>query len=277
MNPMRIAVVALLALGAAGAAAQETLPLQYRFLKGSIYRFAETTEIASVQEMMGQEVKSTMTVRSVRRSAIDDVLENGTIVIVTSADSLVFSMKSPRMDTTMVMSDMIGKRRKVKMLPTGEIQSRETLDSVRVEGQLRGQAGRETAIAHRLPGKPVKTGDSWKASIADTNEAMGGRMATQMDLTYTVAGVEKRLGHDCLKITYTGTTALAGKQSRNGMEFYLEGVGKSTGTLYFDPVLGLPVLDETSTEQEMTLALTGQQNMTIPMTNTMKSTRTLLP
>jgi hypothetical protein len=46
--------------------------------------------------------------------------------------------------------------------------------------------------------------------------------------------------------------------------------------MYFDAEQGLVILDESTTDSEQTMAITGQQNMTIPMSQSMKTTRMLL-
>jgi hypothetical protein len=48
------------------------------------------------------------------------------------------------------------------------------------------------------------------------------------------------------------------------------------GTIYFDPKLCMIIVDESTTDNEQTMAVTGQQNMTIPMSVSTKSTKTLL-
>jgi hypothetical protein len=58
---------------------------------------------------------------------------------------------------------------------------------------------------------------------------------------------------------------------------FIEGSGKSNGTLFFDPTDGLPVAEESTLDLELTIAVTGQQNMTIPQTQSMKTTMVLLP
>jgi hypothetical protein len=128
----------------------------------------------------------------------------------------------------------------------------------------------------RLPEKEVKIGEKWNSTTIDTVESMGGKIYHISNMEYTLSGKEKKQNHDCLKIDYIGTTSDTGKMMMNGMELFVEGNGKVKGTMYFDAKIGITVLDESTTDNEQTMAITGQQNMTIPMSVTSKSIKTLL-
>ena len=102
-----------------GANAQESYALKYMYAKGHTYRYADLMTANSTQEMMGQEVKATNTSRSTIRLVVDDVTADGSMVLTVSADSLKISVKSTRMDTTMVMDNMVGKRTRVNLSTRG--------------------------------------------------------------------------------------------------------------------------------------------------------------
>ena len=89
-------------------------------------------------------------------------------------------------------------------------------------------------------------------------------------------GNETKSGYDCLKIDVKGTITLEGDGSMQGMKFFIEGDGDVQSTLYFAPKEGLLVAAETQTDIEMTAAITGQMNMTIPITQSQKSSITLV-
>ena len=259
-----------------GANAQESYALKYMYAKGHTYRYADLMTANSTQEMMGQEVKATNTSRSTIRLVVDDVTADGSMVLTVSADSLKISVKSTRMDTTMVMDNMVGKRTRVNLSTRGGISSREIVDSIKVEGPMRGMVMRDFIKFQRLPEKPVTLGEKWHITTTDSVDMMGGKMVTTGEIDYTLAGKEQRLGHECLKIAFTGKTVVAGKGKMMGMEIFTEGTGKLTGTFFFDCSRGLSVAEEGASDSEMTAAITGQQNMTIPISQSVKSTRTLV-
>jgi hypothetical protein len=78
-----------------------------------------------------------------------------------------------------------------------------------------------------------------------------------------------------VKITYTGTLTIEGKGSMMGMEMFTEGKGTLSGAWFFDPAAGITIAEEGQQETDATVALTGQQTMTMPITSSSKITRLL--
>ena len=59
-----------------------------------------------------------------------------------SLDSIILSVKSARMDTTMVMTDVMGKRSRIVLSPLGKVISRSIIDSIGKAGSpMRGASG----------------------------------------------------------------------------------------------------------------------------------------
>lgn len=271
---MTIAFVLLAFSGVVAATGQEKFVLKYTMDKGKVFLYEDVIDAKSSQEMMGQEMKSTTFSRSINRWVVEDVRGDGSMVVVMSADSMVMRVKNPRMDTTMTPKEMIGKRRKVVLTPRGVVTERAVVDSVKIEG-MRGSVMREGGRYHQFSPDPVAMGGKWTASILDTVESMGGKMFNSASMEYTLIGKEDKLGRECLKIGYAGTIATNGKGAMRGMEVYMEGTGKTAGTMYWDP-RGMEVFEESTVDMDMTIAVTGQQSMTIPSSTSQKITKTLL-
>jgi hypothetical protein len=255
--------------------AQDTQSLEYKFKKGKTYLYSTVSTDIMTQEMGGQEMKFSGSSWFTLRALVDDV-KDGAAVLIVSADSAVTRSKSPMRDTTMAKTNLIGKRMRVTLSKSGDILSREVIDSVQSPGQIRGGAQRELLTFLTLPTKPVKTGDKWNTTKTDTVDQMGGKIFTTNLFEFTLAGKEQKLGHDCLKILFTGKTTTNGNMKMQGMELFVEGGGKISGTFYFDSGKGLPVFVESQTDQETTMAATGQQQMTIPISSSSKATTTLI-
>jgi hypothetical protein len=69
---------------------------------------------------------------------------------------------------------------------------------------------------------------------------------------------------------------ITGSGKMMGMEFFMEGSGTVKGAYFFDAKAGLMIADENDTNFDMTMAATGQQNITIPISQSMKLTQTLV-
>lgn len=240
-----------------------------------LYRDAMRQDVT--QEMMGQEMKTTTASNALSRMAVEAVRPDGAIAIVTSIDSLTMAVKSVRRDTTLLMTDIMGKRSRVIISPIARVLAREVIDSLSVTGMgMRAAGPRELTRFHVLPEAPVSVGGQWTAEVTDTVEAMGGKMTNTATVTYTLAAEEERAGRRCVKITYAGTVAVEGKGAMMGMEIFMEGQGTTSGTVWFDPAAGLVVGEASQIESDVTAALTGQQNMTIPVSSKASNTRELL-
>ncbi|MCX8010690.1 MAG: DUF6263 family protein [Ignavibacteria bacterium] len=255
--------------------AQESFKLEYKYEKGKVYRYHSKTTVNIVQEMMGREMKTQTTSDIISRYVVENVTPEGNIVLVTSADSAVVSNKSQMMDTTMNMVNMIGKRTKITLSKFGETLNREVLDSVKIEGRMR-LGIQDRSSFKKFPAHEIKIGDVWNATNIDTSKSEEMELVITSDVEYKLAGKEEKLNHNCLRIDYTANTSYNGKMKMMGMEMYMEGDGKVKGAYFFDPNLGLIIHDESDAEIESTIAITGQQNMTIPMSQSTKTVQTLL-
>lgn len=249
--------------------------LRFGLQQGKTYLYADVVHADVTQEMMGQEMKSATVSTSLSRLVIEKSGADG-ISAITSLDSMTVSVKNARMDTTMVMPDLLGKRTRIVFSPLGRVLSKAVIDSVGKAGSpMRGASARDAMRAHMFPEAPVAVGGTWNGVIADTNEAMGGKIVTVSTLTYTLAGEEQKAGRACVKITYAGTMAVEGKGSMMGAEIFTEGKGTVSGVLYFDAAAGVTVADESKLETDLTAAITGAQNMTMPMSTVGSNSRVL--
>ena len=264
------------AVAAPAANAQEPYTLEYKLEMGKIYRFVDTSLVKSSQEMMGQEIKSNLTVLATTRLVPAEIRPDGSTVLMVSPDSMKVSVKSSRMDTTIVLKELFGKRTRLTISKLGETISREIVDSVKLTG-LAAQSGRQDMVRfHIMPSHPMKIGEKWSSTKPDTFDSQGGRMVTVSTGDFTLVSKEKKAGMECLKISYTGKMTVKGKGSMNGADFFVEGTGTMSGTYFMDIATGMPVVEDSKSDTESTVAITGAQNMTIPSSQSVTIHRILL-
>lgn len=266
-----------LLLGAAySSAAQDQHTLQYRFVTNKTYRVVDTITVQSTQEIMGRESKSTSTVVATTKIVPTEVTDNGTAILLTSIEAMSIEFKNMQIDTTIVPKELIGQRTRLTVSRLGEPLKREVLDTVKLTGLAANSGQRELVRLHIYPGKPVKAGDKWTASRSDTNDVGGNTSVVGTTIDYAFVGKEKRQGRDELRITFTGKITLSGKGNSMGNNYFVEGTGTMAGTTLINPESGLSEFDDSKTEMELSIAITGQQNMTIPGSQTMVSHRRLV-
>jgi hypothetical protein len=275
-----VMVVACCLVGVAGhTALGQAVTLKYKMEKGKTYRYADTIKMNTTQEMMGQEMKVENTITTVTRVVVEDQKSNGNFSLLMSSDTMRIHVKNPRMDTTMVPTEMLHKRNRVTTTSLGEIVSREVVDSIGSSSLMRGAGAMSQREMLRFPvfnGKPLKKGDKWTYSKVDTQDTGGGKTISNSTYDYTYAGNEKVKGLDVAKLNFTGKVTVTSKSTMMGMDVFTEGGGKMNGFLYFDEKAGLLISEDSKIEMEMTAAVKGQQNMTIPISQSGTSKHLLL-
>ena len=254
------------------ASAQEKFLLEYKYEKGSTYRYQEDSKFESVQEVNGQEMKATGSSLSLMKMTIESVSENGDITMIYSYEDMKVTTKMAMMDTTMVMKDLLDKKNQIAISRSGKMIEQKVIDTVSIAKSMVSSQSSLSDVYKEFvvfPDGAVKIGDTWNDDRSDTVE--GTQMVTKTIRKFTIAGIEDKNGHSCLKITFTGTVEIGGKMNQMGMEFFMEGEGETSGTIWFDQNRGIIIAKEGSSDQDMTMALTGQMQMTIPITTSSTS------
>jgi hypothetical protein len=256
---------------------QEKFSLEYRYVKGTTYRYQEELKFESVQDINGQEMKATGSTFSLMKMTVESVSDSGDLSFVNSLEDLRISTKMAMMDTTMVMKDLLDKNIKTIISKRGKMVDQKIPDTVTKEDSFMGRGNSLLTLYKEFvvfPGHLLKFGDTWNDVRTDTTK--GTQLVTKTDIVYTLMGVEEKNGHACLKAGFKGTTEIGGKMTQMGMDFFMEGSGEVNGNVWFDKETCIIILKESTNEQDMIMALTGQMQMTIPMTSSTNSTFTLV-
>jgi hypothetical protein len=279
MRVSGFAIVVLIIASVGTSLGQEAFTMKYKFARGKTYRYADTVMTNMTQEMMGQEMKMTNGVHAIMRIVGEEAAADGGSVLLVSADTIRVSVKNPRMDSTLVPMELAHKRTRVTLDARGDVKKRVTVDSVQAPGMMGMGSGTIQQLLRFpiLPEKAVKAGEKWTGMRSDTSDAMGGKSVSNTTYEYTLVGKGRYSGQDCLKISYSGKMTITSKGTMGGMDVFTEGNGTMTGTVYFDPKAGLMVAEEGKMDVELTAAVTGAQNMTIPITQSATQKHVLLP
>jgi hypothetical protein len=232
---------------------------------GKTYLYSEKSHMNVTVEMMGQEMKSKSTLSGLGRYAVEAAGADR-IAVVASSDSMTFTTKNVRVDTTESAAEIVGRRTRFEYSPLGKLLRKGIIDTIpTARNPMPGVAARDGMRVHQFQEAPIPLGGTWSGVIVDTVSAMGNTTVTTSHVVYTLVGEEVRAGRMCVKVTYVGTMSIEGKGVRMGADVFTEGKGTQNGTLYFDSVAGVVVEDTANIGAELTLAVTGTQNMTVPM------------
>jgi len=273
-----LAVFSLLAISLIALAGGKYM-LTYKGKKGQVLHYKTVASIEQSQEQMGREVSSNINAETYMTSEVENVADNGRLSFIYKLDSARTKIKNMMMDSTIVNPPgIIGKRMRLVIEANGKRVKSEEIDTMKVGGPM-GRSGLRQMLSFRqpeLPAKEVGVGDSWTTARPDTNDAMGGKMISTANVTYRVTSEVDTLGYKCLRLSYSGDVTVKGKGKQRGMNFFIEGDGPTEGTAYFAPKEGIYVAGTSVSDIDMTIAITGQMEMTMPMSSNVQTTTVLL-
>jgi hypothetical protein len=258
------------------AGAQEKYSLIYKFEKGKSYEYKNDMSVESIQEVMGNEMKVSMDGFFLGVYFIESVSPDGGSTCLYSLKDAKIHTVGMGSDTTITLPKDTFDTTRIVFAKNGKTISNEATDTSSTK-KKKGMVGNlENTKMFELPQNPVAVGETWTVNSTDTTDVSGGQLVTITNTTYTLTGIEEMLGHKCLRIEYKGTNETTGKMNQMGMDMFIEGTGEPVGTAWFDAELGLVIKTQSVMSTEMTMAMTGQNQMTIPMSQKISMTQTFV-
>jgi hypothetical protein len=257
------------------AQAQEKFSLTYRMEKGKTYKFKQDNMIETTQEMNGQEMKMTTDESSTIIYKILDVSTAGLMTILYSYEDSRLRMKGRGKDTTIDMKNLLGRKTRAEMVKTGRVIKETPTDTTKQAKASPSLNMFASASMPRLPEEPVGIGEKWPGVTSDTTHSADGQVIYKKNIDYTLAGREQKGAHNCLKIDFKGKLEMSGTMKQGNMDIAMEGTGETSGSFWFEASSGIMIEDGSVTVFEMTMAVTGQQEMTIPMSQKVTSSKKL--
>jgi len=248
--------------------AQDAVTLKYNFKEGKAYKTVTKVITTTTQSMMGQEMK------------FDVIIDMQSDMSVTKVDtegnaSMLINLKG---NTEMNLPEAAGGK-KSETFTNEAINATFAPDGKSINQTMVDKDGKNVTVKDyikltELPKKALKAGDTWQEKRVDTvaNSASPIAVITTTDTKYTVVGKEMVDGKDLFKIAYDGTLEITGKGSQMGMEMVMEGTGATKGFYFYNPALSIVVGSEGLIEMNTNINVSGPQNMTIPMNQTIKVT-----
>jgi hypothetical protein len=256
--------------------AQEKFGLSYKMEKGKTYKFTQDNKSETTQEMGGQEMKMSSDGHTILKYEVENISTGGNISLIYSYDEVKFHMKGMGRDTIMDMTNLMDKRTRAVITKTGKVLKETPLDTSKSSKSNISLSIFASANMPWLPEKEVGIGDKWPKLSNDTTPSQEGQTVYKRNVEYTLTGKDKKGNHDCLKIEFKGTVEMTGKMKQMGMDLVIEGSGDISGTAWFDPALGMLIEEQTVTAIEMNMAVTGQAQMTVPMSQKISTTQKLV-
>lgn len=256
---------------------QEKVTLEYHYKQGVTYLYQNNTSYDMIQEMNGQEMKTSGSSQGTERMVIDSVAQSGDFYAIISYDAMKTIVKNSMMDTVIDQKELIGKRGRVGYNKLGKELSKKVIDTIHTSGMMSASRKVLSIGLIRFPGNKVTVGDKWSSDHIDSVNIGDGMSVTKAHTDFAYMGIEDRGGRTCHKFSFVSKSETTGKFKQMGMEFFLEGGGDTVGHAWVDVKDGVLVSKESVSTQDMTYAMNGQMEMAIPSSQTIRTNYNLLP
>jgi hypothetical protein len=247
------------------------LAVQYRFEEGKSYQYSTIVDSKVVGQTMGQEFNTTSVTTFGYSLMIQEKKEH---LLKLTATITKFAVRNnfPMMglnDSTIVMSEYIGKRMQVLMTERGKTLSVEPLDAIPPSRVLVMTGLMPIDLLKQLflelPDRELEINGSWKKTNPDTITRGKMKMVMKPNVDYKITGVEKKSDYSCWKILISGSNLMEGSGSQGGNDVSSDGIIKINGTAFFAPEKGIFVSSEQSVDNDLTTTVAGSQTGTSTM------------
>ncbi len=261
---MKYLTAILVAALATNATAFAQYKLEYKASGSVPLHYKAHTTLRTTEKMMGQVAK--VSVATDQTISMTGEKSHGELVFDITIDSSSSIALLPNGDSSRTTSPAVGQTKRTVVRPNGEEISSVWLDSAFAATQG-GQTKDLGSFFFRLPDKEVKDGATWSQSKTDTVTTGGGEGTITVTTSSDYKLVDKEIvdGITCVKIQFGGKVILKGSTVYQGIEFAINGNGTISGTAMFDYGSGRVVEINGSSVQDLTMASSGENKMTIPM------------
>ena len=244
------------------------LILQYNMPKDQQLNYQFSSHILQTLEVMGQAMENSIKL-AMEFSAKSEGMNDGNYQLMFTIDSSKVDVETPRGNLAPDMSSVFGKSFEMVLSPLGkelDLSGEEKLTYIMGQEGERSLGSNFQTIFPDLAGKPIKIGDKWTTLDTITVDEGGVKIVMTFNSENTLAGLETIDGVECAKITVKSTGKMEGEGEQRGAALDFEGDLKSDDVWYFAYKKGIFTKSISNGTTEATIAVSGPQNMTIPMT-----------
>ena len=252
--------------------------LQYRMAEGKAIMYEKTETSTQSMKVMGQAM-DTSTNKTTAFTVEPKGLEGGKQSLTITIDSMEAGLKTPQGSFTADTEPAVGESFDMMLSAHGKETGLDGADGI--EYNL-GMAGTRSirpdfeAFFPDLPDGRVKIWDTW-TTLDTINVADGGMDVKIVSENLNVLeGYETVNGRECAKVTVDVNGAVTGEGVQGGADLVFDGEMTGKETWYFDYAEGLFIQSSSDLSVVATVNVSGPQEMTIPVSQTMTITAALM-
>jgi hypothetical protein len=259
-----LAIILILLAGVVHA--QDKVKVDYRYEPGKTYHYRMESSNSFIQELMGQENKGTTGISQEGIFSVESADNDGSMRGNFTWQNFTTSTKMMQIDTTIAMKDYIGKKSILTITPKGAITVLSS-DSANVAMGMPGSTVGTMLFFLKLPEEMVAIGDTFSVRTTDTTyDQKNNQTITERTRKSKFESIEKTSEGALIYVfSYSELTSSAGTVETMGMEMYQETEGTENGSVRIS-AKGVLLSQQAVSDKDMSLVLTGQMGMTIPMT-----------
>jgi hypothetical protein len=258
--------------------------LSYKMSAGDSFTMKTIGTTTILMNAQGQDIDIDGKSSNETTYKVTEVRPDGSLRMEMVYVSMSQSTQTPMGDSDADYSAWIGKKTQFTLSPKGVLSEFAGFDQLSPVSSSMGETvnGDQimkglNGIFFKLPDHPVNIGESWTDTTNDEVPLGDNKISRQVETTYTVSGIEKKDGQECLKIDVVSNQKMSGELEQQNMQMKMTRDTKSTGAVYFAPKKGFYVsADYASTAKgEVDIPAAGAtipQNITsnTTITNTFK-------
>lgn len=250
--------------------------LNYRLAPKQVWKYSSTNDQNMNMEQMGQSIAvktNSLTIYTITGTGMN---QQKNLLADVKLDTMSIASTSAYGDNKPDLSSIIGKEFGISFTSKGKELDYTRTEALEVDFGMMAGSKQNLSSNFRnlfpdLPMQPIKIGESWTSKDTLTLPQSDLEINIKTETINKLEGQEVVAGMECLKITSKSKGVIDGKGERMGMGMHMEGDMDVTSTWYFAYKLGTFVKAESESFVESTIAISGPQNFTMPMSQETKS------
>jgi hypothetical protein len=274
-----VAIAALVGCGGRKAAVKTSdgVILEYRMSEGKALMYEKTETSSQSMKVMGQAM-DTSTNKIMGFTVAPKGHKDGIHSLTVTIESMEAGLDTPQGSFTADADAAVGESFDMMLSAQGKETGLEGADGI--EYSL-GMAGTRSirpdfeAFFPDLPGERVKIWDTWTTQDTINVKDSGMDVLIVSENLNVLEGYETVNGRDCAKVTTEVKGSVTGEGMQGGANLEFDGDMTGKETWYFDYAEGLFIKSSSDISVVATVSVTGPQEMTIPVSQSMTMTADL--
>jgi hypothetical protein len=254
-----------------------TVRLEYKFIENKPISYLSSTKMVEAMEFEGQSFEVNVNLAlgcTIKTTGKQDK----NLKLEVRVDTLYQYVETPQGSAGGNNKDVQGKVFNMILSPFGAEVDLSEAEKITFTEEGSGETNLAQSFINYfpdLPKKPVKPGDKWTANDTIKSKSSSTSVSEIVQSDNTYQGIEKIDGVDYAKITATLTGSRDQTAQTMGMDVHTKVTFTGTEELYFAIKEGYYLKEVVNSKMKGTVDITGDQNMSFPVTIDMVSTNSL--